>query len=117
MAEHQATGDPDRLDQAAELLERLHVAATAAERTAAQVEALLLLAVVADAAGSADEALSRVQAAAELTRPGGWVRPFLDAGPRAVELLGQLPRETRFAARLPRRRAAPADPAARRPSR
>ena len=98
MAEHQATGDPDYLDQAAELLERLLVAATESERTAAQVEALLLLAVVADATGRAREALFRVQAAAELTRPGGWVRPFLDAGPRAVELLGLLPDETRFAA-------------------
>ena len=53
MAEHQATGDPDYLDQAAELLERLLVAATESERTAAQVEALLLLAVVADATGRA----------------------------------------------------------------
>jgi LuxR family maltose regulon positive regulatory protein len=96
LLEHHATGDPDHLDQAAKLSERLHVAATAAERTAAQVEALLLLAVAADAAGSADEALSRVRAAAELTRPGGWVRPFLDAGPRAVELLGQVRGEGRF---------------------
>ena len=80
------------------MLERLHVAATSAERTAARVEALLLLAVAADAAGRADEALSQVQAAAELTRPGGWVRPFLDAGPRAVELLGRASRmRTRFA--------------------
>jgi LuxR family maltose regulon positive regulatory protein len=98
MAEHPATGDPDYLDQAAELLERLLVAATDSQRTAAQVEALLLLAVVADATGRAREALFRVQAAAKLTRPGGWVRPFLDAGPRAVELLGLLPDETRFAA-------------------
>jgi LuxR family maltose regulon positive regulatory protein len=96
LLEHHATGDPHHLDQAAELLERLQVAATAAERTAARVEALLLLAVAADAAGSADEALSRVQAAAELTRPGAWVRPFLDAGPRAVELLGQLRGEARL---------------------
>jgi LuxR family maltose regulon positive regulatory protein len=96
LAEYQATGDPDCVDQAAELLGRLHVAATEAERTAAQVEALLLLAVVADAAGNVGEALSRVQAAVELTRPGGWVRPFLDAGPRAVELLGRLRGEARF---------------------
>ena len=96
LAEHHSTGDPTPLDQAAELLGRLHLAATEAERSAAQVEALLLLAVAADAAGSADEAVSRVQAAAELTRPAGWVRPFLDAGPRAVKLLGQLPGEGRF---------------------
>ncbi|CUR54797.1 putative ATP-dependent transcriptional regulator, MalT-like, LuxR family [metagenome] len=98
LAEHQTTGHPGRLDQATSLLGRLHVAATQAERTAARVEALLLLALAADAAGHADEARSRVQAAAELTRPAGWVRPFLDAGPRAMELLGQLPGETRFSA-------------------
>ena len=96
LAEHLTTGQSGRLDQATSLLGRLHVAAKAAERTAAQVEALLLLAVGAHAAGSNDEALSRVQAAAELTRPGGWVRPFLDAGPRAMELLGQLRGEARF---------------------
>jgi LuxR family maltose regulon positive regulatory protein len=96
LAEHQATGHPGRLDQATELLGRLHGAAAAAERTAARVEALLLLAVAADAAGRADEALSRVQTAAELTRPGGWVRPFVDAGPRAVQLLGQLRGEASF---------------------
>jgi ATP/maltotriose-dependent transcriptional regulator MalT len=90
LAEHHATSDPGHLDQAAELLERLHDAATTAQRTAPRVEALLLLALAADTAGRADEALSQVQSAAELTRPGGWVRPFLDAGPRAVELLGQL---------------------------
>lgn len=96
LAEHRATGDADHLDRAAKLLERLLVSATEAERTAAQVEALLLLALAADAAGRAGEALSRVQAAAELTRPVGWVRPFLNAGPRAVELLGMLPGEATF---------------------
>ncbi|HEX5877979.1 MAG TPA: LuxR C-terminal-related transcriptional regulator [Actinomycetota bacterium] len=96
LAEHHATSDPGHLDQAAELLERLHDAATTAQRTAARVEALLLLAVAADTAGRADEALSQVQTAAGLTRPGGWVRPFLDAGPRAVELLGELGGTGRF---------------------
>jgi LuxR family maltose regulon positive regulatory protein len=96
LAEHRAAGNLDRLDQAAELLERLHEAATTAQRTAARIEALLLMAVAADTAGRADEALSHVQTAAELARPGGWVRPFLDAGPRAVELLGELGEEHGF---------------------
>jgi LuxR family maltose regulon positive regulatory protein len=96
LAEHRATGNPDHLDRAVRLLERLLVAATEAERTAAQVEALLLLALGADAAGSAGAALSRVRSAAELTRPGGWVRPFLNAGPRAVELLRMLSGEAKF---------------------
>lgn len=96
LAEHQATGDPDRLDEAAQLSARLHAAAAAAQRTAAQVEALLLLALAADAAGRVDEAVARVQAAADLTRPAGWARPFLEAGPRAVELLEQLRGEVRL---------------------
>jgi LuxR family maltose regulon positive regulatory protein len=96
LAEHDATGDAGRLDQAAELLERLHDAATTAQRTAARVEALLLWAVAADTAGCADKALSHVGTATELTRLGGWVRPFLDAGPRAVELLGELGGKDRF---------------------
>lgn len=112
LAEHQTTGHPGRLEQATSLLGRLHVAATEADRTAARVEALLLLAVAADAAGNADEARSRVQAAAGLTRPGGWVRPFLDAGPRAMELLGQLPGETRFSAAVAVAAGGPSHPAA-----
>ena len=96
LAEHQATGDADRLDQAARLSGHLHAAAAEAERTAAQVEALLLLALAADAAGRADEALLQVQAAADLTRPARWVRPFLDVGARAVELLGRLRGEGRL---------------------
>jgi LuxR family maltose regulon positive regulatory protein len=113
LAEHQATGDPDLLEQGAELLKRLLVAATEAERTAAQVEALLLLAVFADAAGSTGEALSRVQAATELTRPGGWLRPFLDAGPRTVELLGLLPGQTQFAAAVAAAAVGPTHPTTR----
>ena len=82
LADHHATGNLDRLDQATELLERLHDAATTAQRTATRVEALLLLAVAADTAGRADEALSQVETAAELTRPSGWVR----LGDRALQV-------------------------------
>jgi LuxR family transcriptional regulator, maltose regulon positive regulatory protein len=111
LAEHQATSDPQLLDQTAELLGGLHMAAVEAERTAAQVEALLLLAVVADAADRTDDALVRVQSAAELTRPRGWVRPFLEAGPRAVELLGLLPGEAQFAAAVVAGAGGPSHPA------
>jgi LuxR family maltose regulon positive regulatory protein len=113
LAQHQATGNPDHLDHAARLSERLHAVATDAERTAAQVETLLLLALAADAAGSADQALSHVRAAAQLTRPNLWVRPFLEAGPRAVELLGLVSGETQLAAAVAAAATGPSHPATR----
>lgn len=97
LAEQASTGDPATLDLAATLLRRLRDAAAAGSRTAAIVETSILLALTADAAGHAEEALSWLMDARALAQAVGWVRPFVDAGPRVRELLAQLPEVPAFA--------------------
>ncbi|HYN92943.1 MAG TPA: LuxR C-terminal-related transcriptional regulator [Pilimelia sp.] len=91
LAEHAATRDPTRVEQALTLLRRLHDAAADGGRTAAVVETSLLLALAYDSVGRPEDALRRLQDAVDLTGHRGWVRPLLDAGPRIVDLLGLVP--------------------------
>jgi LuxR family transcriptional regulator, maltose regulon positive regulatory protein len=91
LAEHAATLDPTRVEQALTLLQRLHDAAADGGRTAVVVETSLLLALAYDTVGRPDDALRRLQDAVDLTGHRGWVRPLLDAGPRIVDLLGLVP--------------------------
>jgi LuxR family maltose regulon positive regulatory protein len=83
LAEHTETGDPATLEQADSLLRRLREQAAASSRTAAVVEASILLALTADAAGHAERALSWLSDATAVAQPVAWLRPFLDAGPRS----------------------------------
>ncbi len=91
LADHEATGDPTKWDQAVGLLTRLHEAATEAERAAAAVETDLLLVAARDIAGGHDEALHRLRRVVDLLRPRHWLRPLLDAPPRVQDLLRRLP--------------------------
>ncbi|GAA1026935.1 LuxR C-terminal-related transcriptional regulator [Virgisporangium ochraceum] len=91
LAEHAATPDPARVEQALAVLQHLHDAAADAGRTAAVLETSLLLALAYDTVGRPSEALRRLQDAVDLTSHRGWVRPLLDAGPRIVDLLTLLP--------------------------
>jgi LuxR family maltose regulon positive regulatory protein len=91
LAEHEATADPARIERAVALLTRLRDAAAAGGRTAVLVETSILLALAADASGHAERAIAWLQDAMNVTRPSGWVRPFLDAAPRVQELLALLP--------------------------
>jgi len=97
LAEHEVTGDPATLEVVAALLERLRDAAASRSRTASVVEISILLALTADAAGRADEALSWLTGAAAPAQAVGWVRPFVDAGPRVRDLLTLLPEGSAFA--------------------
>ncbi|TGN65372.1 helix-turn-helix transcriptional regulator [Nocardioides eburneiflavus] len=97
LAEHDATRDAATLESAATLLRRLRGSATAGARTAAVVETSILLALTADAAGDVEQALSWLTDAAAPAQAVGWVRPFLDAGPRVQHLLALLPEGSAFA--------------------
>ena len=87
LAEHDATRKPTDLPQALDLLARLNEAATASGRTAVVLETCILQACACDRAGRADEAIGWLQQAVALARPRGWLRPFLDEGPRVRELV------------------------------
>lgn len=91
LAEHAQSADLAALQQTDTFLRRLRDSATSSARTATIVETSILLALTADAAGHAEEALSRLRDATDVAQQVGWVRPFLDAGPRVRELLKRLP--------------------------
>jgi LuxR family maltose regulon positive regulatory protein len=97
LAEHEATGDPATLTVVAALLERLRDSAASSSRTATVIETSILLALTADAAGHTEQSLPLLRAAAAPAQAVGWVRPFLDAGPRARALLALLPDASAFA--------------------
>ncbi len=98
LADHEATGDPAKLEAAAGLLTRLHDAATEAGRTAAAVETDVLLVAARDIAGRQDEALHQLGRVVDLLRPRHWLRPLIDAPPRVQDLLHRLPEETPLSA-------------------
>jgi LuxR family maltose regulon positive regulatory protein len=91
LAEHTVTGDQACIDEASALLQRLHDAAAVGARTATLVEARLLLALACDQAGRAGDGLDWLQRAVAVAQPQAWLRPFLDEGPRMLELLRLLP--------------------------
>jgi LuxR family transcriptional regulator, maltose regulon positive regulatory protein len=97
VAEHATTGDASQLEQASRLLNQLRNAAEDATRSAALVEVSLLQSIAYDATGRYDEAIDVLQAAVNLTRPRGWLRPLLDCGPRLLKLLALLPEQAEFA--------------------
>jgi LuxR family maltose regulon positive regulatory protein len=75
------------LATAGRLLRRLHEAAVGGGRTGVVIETLVLQALAHDLAGGVAEAVDLLGQAVALARPRGWVRPFLDEGPRVQELL------------------------------
>jgi LuxR family transcriptional regulator, maltose regulon positive regulatory protein len=91
LAEHDAARNPTDLAHAVDLLQRLHKAAEDGGRTAVVLETCILQACACDVAGRPDEAIGWLQQAVALARPRGWLRPFLDEGPRVRELLRLLP--------------------------
>ena len=91
LAEHAAgAGDPQALADALALLDRLREATETAQRTASQVDVLVLQAIGRDAAGRRREALDALEHAVRLAEPEGWTRPFLDEGFSLAPLLRAL---------------------------
>ena len=75
------------LDEVVELLERLQKAAEDGGRTGSLIEILILLAIANDLRGYLPAALIPLQQALRLAEPEGYVRMFLDEGPRMMPLL------------------------------
>ena len=75
--------------QAGELLTRLLSAAEAGGRSGRRIEILGLQALVFQVAGKTEQALASLAHAFELGEPQGYVRTFVDEGPRMEKLLRQ----------------------------
>ena len=80
----------DRPGQALALLDRLHAAAAAQDRTGSLIEAGGLRALALAASGGEAEAVTVLAEALMLACPQGYIRVFADEGPPMAALLGRL---------------------------
>jgi len=94
----------DRPGQALALLDRLHAAAAAQDRTGSLIEIGALRALALTASGDESGAVTTLAGALALACPQGYVRVFADEGPPMAALLGRLiaaQRTGRAAAEVP----------------
>jgi LuxR family maltose regulon positive regulatory protein len=94
----------DRPGQALALLDRLHAAAIAQDRTGSLIETGALRALALAASGDEAGAVTTLAGALALACPQGYVRVFADEGPPMAALLGRLiaaQRTGRAAAEIP----------------
>ncbi len=87
-----ARGAETDLREALEILDELHERASRSHNVRLQIEILALRSLVLDAMQRTADALSALQAAVDLARPGGFVRPFVDLGSPMREALSRLAR-------------------------
>jgi LuxR family maltose regulon positive regulatory protein len=82
-AEADAQSALDIMDALCEIAERTY-------NTRGQIEFLAVRALALDAVGRASETQAALRQAVELSRPGGFIRPFVDVGPHMADMLGRL---------------------------
>jgi LuxR family maltose regulon positive regulatory protein len=76
-----------RLDDPANLMQRLLEAAETGGHTSRAIEILMLQALASQARGDTDQAMTALERALTLAEPGGWIRIFIDEGPPMARLL------------------------------
>lgn len=85
-----AQGTPEALEEADSLLRQLRQRAADIHGTRWRISALALHSLVLRARGEERHALDTLEEALTLGQPRGWVRSFIDLGPRMAELLSAL---------------------------
>ena len=85
-----AQDTPASREQAGEVLSRLHAFVTATHNTRFTIEVLALQALLQDAQGDERAALALLEQAVALAEPGGFIRLFVDLGPRLARLFTRL---------------------------
>ena len=98
----------DRPAEALALLDRLHAAAAAQDRTGSLIEVGALRALALAACGQDADAVNVLADALTLACPRGYVRVFADEGPPMAALLGRLIAAQRAGSAVPGRRERPA---------
>jgi LuxR family maltose regulon positive regulatory protein len=84
-----AKGTSESQERAAVLLNRLHEFFTSIHNTRFLIDVLALQAILHDARGDELAALSVLERTITLAEPGGFIRPFLDLGPKMADLLNR----------------------------
>lgn len=85
-----ADDTPASRDRAAEVLGQLQDLSESTYNTRVPMGVLVLQALLEDARGDEPSALDKLGHAVHLAEPGGWIRLFVDLGPRMAELLVRL---------------------------
>ncbi len=88
-----ARGAAADMQSALEILDAFYEEAERGHNKRLKIEVLALRALALDAAGKAGEAMDTLRAAVDLAQRGGFLRPFLDLGPRMKEALSELARQ------------------------
>jgi LuxR family maltose regulon positive regulatory protein len=81
---------PESRQEAAALLDNLHSLVVSTHNTRVRIDVLALQALLHDAQGEEQAALTRLTESLALAQPGGILRPFLDLGPEMATLLQKL---------------------------
>jgi LuxR family maltose regulon positive regulatory protein len=93
-----AQDTPASRAQAADVLSRLHAFVTATHNIRFTIEVLALQAMLHGTQGAEQEALTQLRQALTLAEPGGFIRLFVDLGPRLAALCSRL-RQTGLSSR------------------
>jgi len=83
----------ESLQQTSELLSRLHDFFVHIHTTRFLIDVLALQALVDDARGEESDSFEKLMESLNLAEPGGFIRPFLDLGPKMANLLNRLAKE------------------------
>ena len=80
----------ESLQKASELLSRLHDFFVHIHTTRFLIDVLALQALVDDARGEESDSFEKLTESLNLAEPGGFIRPFLDLGPKMADFLNRL---------------------------
>jgi LuxR family maltose regulon positive regulatory protein len=85
-----AAGSEEEVRQASELLATLCTATEALHNDCQRIEILVLQSVALDRLGQAGRALAVLKQVVGMAERGGWIQPFVEAGPAMADLLQRL---------------------------